>query len=276
MPKNIFPFAVQLIGFSEEEAAAFDEAFAVVRRKKYAYFRLVEDNLQDPDLYIACANQLQTLAVLAGLHLGEVRPALLAGTPAVELGYPRVDYPIRWPQMFTVLDELIEKRAHALARLEASGIVAVPERRRRSRLDIDLTDPAEYEKMRTKMPDDGVVLIVDRNPAFRDYLSDLLARQGVTVEWAGDEMTAVELCRRRPVSVVMINTTTPKVDPYRLCWGIKDKDAPFKTAVIFLISKPFEYDAEQARYVGAEGFLHKPLASHQVIAVLKKYLPFGR
>jgi len=276
MFSQTFPFAVRLIGFSPEEEAGFDERFATKQGKGYGYFRLLQDNLQDPDLYIANAGLLKALVTLADLRPSDVRPAMLVGTPAVDLPYPRVQSPIQWPQLFETLDDLVEKRADALSRLEASDVVTVPERRRRDRLDIDLTDPAEYEKMRARVPGNGAVLVVDKTPALRDYLSDLLARQKVPVLWVSDEYDAVDICKQEPVAVVMINTSTPGVDPYRLCWAIKEKDAPVRIAVVFLISKPFVYDLQQARYVGADGFLNKPLASHHLITVLKKFLPFHR
>lgn len=275
MISQTFPFAVRLIGFSPEEDACFDENFSIRQTWGYGYFRLVEDNLQDPDLYIANATQLKALVTLADLRPSDVRPAMLVGTPDVALPYPVVDNPIRWDQLFETLDELVEKRADALSRLEASDIVTVPERRRRDRIDLDFTDPAEYEKMRAKVPDNGVVLVVDKAPALRDYLSDLLVRQKVPVLWVNDEVAAVEVCKREPVAFVMVNTSTPGVDPYRLCWAIKEKDSPVRVAVVFLVSKPFVYDLQQARYVGADGFLNKPLASHHLVTVLKKFLPFA-
>jgi CheY-like chemotaxis protein len=276
MISQTFPFAVRLIGFTPEEEASFDENFAVRQGRGYGYFRLEEDNLQDPDLYVANAGQLKALVVLADLRPSEVRPAMLVGTPDVDLPYPRVDCPIRWEQLFETLDDLVERRADALSRLEASDVVTVPERRRRDRIDLDLTDPAEYEKMRAKVPENGAVLVVDKTPALRDYLTDLLARQKVRVLWVNEEVDAVEFCKSEPVAVVMINTSTPGIDPYRLCWAVKEKDSPVRIAVVFLVSKPFVYDLQQARYVGADGFLNKPLASHHLITVLKKFLPFSR
>jgi len=276
MTTPTFPFAVRLIGFSPEEETLFDENFTVRQGRGYGYFRLVEDNLQDPDLYIANGRQLKALVTLADLRPSGVRPAMLVGAPDVMLPYPVVDHPVRWEQLFGTLDNLVEKRADALSRLEASDIVTVPERRRRDRIDLDLSDPAEYEKMRARVPEKGAVLVVDKAPALRDYLSDLLARQKVRVLWVNDETGAVEICKREPVAVVMINTSTPGVDPYRLCWAIKEKDSPVRVAVVFLVSKPFVYDLQQARYVGADGFLNKPLASHHLVAVLKKFLPSAR
>lgn len=276
MSNQTFPFAVRLIGFSNQELEGFASAFESVRSRGYSYFHATEHNLQDPDLYVANADELKALVTLADLKPSDVRPALLVGRPAIELPYPRVGRPIHWNDMLDALDSLVEKRADALSRLEASDVVMVPERRRRDRLDIDLTDPAEYEKMRAKVPRNGMVLVVDKSPALRDYLADLFARQKVPVAWVSDEVEAVELCKQQAVAAVMVNTSTPGVDPYRLCWAIKEKDSPVKTTVIFLISKPFEYDVEQARYVGADGFLNKPLASHHLITALKKSLPHLR
>lgn len=275
MPNSPFPFAIRMIGFSEQESRDFDAVFATEQGKGYSYARLAEDNLQDPDLYIANAEQLKALATLVDLRPGDIRPALLIGTPGIDLPYPRVARPVQWHQLFEALDRLVEKRADALARLEASDVVVVPERRRRERLDLDLTDPAEYVKMRGKVPANGKVLVVDRNPALRDHLAELLRRHNVPVAWAGTESKAVELCQQ-PTAMVMINTSAPGVDPYSLCRSIRQQHPQVKIAVIFLVGKPFEYDLQLARHVGADGFMNKPLAPHHLMSVMKKFLPQAR
>jgi CheY-like chemotaxis protein len=275
MAQNLFPFAVRLIGFSGPDEAEFDAHFAS-RTDGYAYFRLDEHNLQDPDVYLADAAQSRALAWLSQLRPSVVRPALLVGSPAVAVPYPRHERPIRWPQLLATLDELMERRADALSRLQASDVVAVPERRRRERPDLDLADPAVYEKMRAKPVREGAVLVVDRNPAFRDYLAQLVERRRVPVAWAGTEQRAADVCRQQPVAMVMINTAAAGVDPYRLCREIKDNQAPERIVVVFLIDDAFVYDAAQASAAGADGYLNKPLAGHHLISVLKKFLPFVR
>ncbi|HZW13265.1 MAG TPA: response regulator [Noviherbaspirillum sp.] len=276
MSKRSFPFAVRLIGFSDEEIAAFDVAFATGGGKGYAYARLEEDNLQDPDLYIANAQRLQALLVLTELRPSAVRPALLVGNPSIDMPLPRVEWPIQCEKLFVVLDGLVEKRADALSRLEASDIVVVPERRRHDRPGLDLTDPAEYIKMRAKVPDDGMVLVVDKNPAFRDHLADILDRYHIPVKWAGTEAQAAELSQKHPTTMLLINTSTPDVDPYRLCWTVKEKYPSMKVSIVFLTSKPFVYDVEQARQAGVDGYLNKPVASKQLMSVLKRFLPLSR
>ncbi|HEX2530016.1 MAG TPA: response regulator [Burkholderiaceae bacterium] len=273
MPDFSFPFAVRLIGFSSEEDDHFAMRLSRKRNNGYGYFHLADDNLQDPDLYVVNAIELRALAVMSDLSVSDVRPVLLVGTPSIELPYPRIDRPIRWHKLFQSLDNLIEKRADTLSRLQASDIVSVSERRRGRRLDIDLTDSSEYARMRTARPNDGAIMVVDKNPALRAYLADLLKQHDIPVMWAPDGRKTVELCNRKHISVAIVNTSTPGIDPYQLCKMIRQASRVEKMMVIFLIGKSPAYDRVLAREAGADGFLNKPVARHHLVSVLKKFLP---
>jgi CheY-like chemotaxis protein len=273
MSNHSFPFAVRLIGFSKSETELFDAAFATDQGKGYGYLRLAEDNLKDPDFFVVNADELKALVTLSDLRPSAVRPAMLVGIPSVELPHPRVDKPIRWPVFFATLDALVETRADAHSRLDALDIVTVSERRRSDRVDLDLTDPSEYPRMRARMPDDVGVLIVDKSPAIHSYLADRLMRYGMPAAWANSEERAVAICEERSMAVVMVNTSTPAIDPYRLCKAIKQASLIERTIVIFLVGKPFVYDQDQAREAGVDGYLAKPLASVHLFSALKKFLP---
>lgn len=271
-----FPFAVRLLGFKPQEIEIFDATFALGQGKGSGYFRLVEDNLQDPDLYIADAEDLRALITLTDLRPSDIRPVLLVGTPLISMPYTRVERPIRWQRLFEALDTLIEKRADTLARLQASDIVSVPERRRRHRVDIDLTDPSEYHSKRTELPHGGAVLVIDKTPAFRDYIAEMLLRYQVEVLWASGEAEAEKACVRQRVSAVLINTSVADLDPYRLCQTVKAARPHDKMAVIFLVAKSGVYDTELARKAGADGFLTKPIAGHQLVSALKRFMRMPR
>jgi CheY-like chemotaxis protein len=273
MHAHNFPFAVRLIGFPEEEAGAIEASFAGEQGDGYGYCRLLEDNLQDPDLYLVNADELKALVTLSDLTPSEARPALLVGDPHVALPYPRLDRPLQRSRLFEALNKLVEKRADALSRLDASGIVSVPERRRRDRLDLDLTDPSEYQRMRRQVSNDGGILIVDKNPAFREHVSELLRRYNRPVAWVNEHNKAVNLCNSQNFAVVLINTSILAIDPYLLCEEIKLESRAKNTIVIFLIGKPFVYDLPQARHAGVDGFLNKPIATHHLLSALKKFLP---
>lgn len=273
---NSFPFAVRLIGFSPQETEIFDATFALGQGKGYGYFRLDDDNLQDPDMYIANASELKALLTLSDLRPSDVRPALLVGEPAIDVPYARIERPIRWHRMFDALDQLVEKRADALSKLEASDVVSVPERRRRDRVDIDLTDPEEYRKMRAQLIHGGAVLVVDKTPAFRDFVAELLARNKVEVLWASGEAEAEGACARQRVAVVMINTSMTEIDPYRLCNAVKSVRPNDRTSVIFLTPRLNGYDPVRARQAGFDGFLTKPVAGHHLVSALKKFMHLSR
>ncbi|MBI1889187.1 MAG: response regulator [Burkholderiales bacterium] len=271
MPSK-YPYAVRLIGFDDREADKLSAAFAADRERQYGYFRLEEDNLQEPDLFIANADDIRALAKLSYFSPSDIRPALLVGEPSIALPYPRIPRPWRLPAVFSELDILVERRAEALSRLEASAAVKVPERRRQERLDIDLTDPAEYENRR-RAPADGGVLVIDKTAMLRDFLLGVLKRYDCPVAWAREEEAAADYCKRQKVALVLINTSTPGVDPYRLSEQIKRMNAAHQTSVVMLTGKPFVYDAARARFAGCDGFLNKPLAVHHLVSLLKKFLP---
>jgi CheY-like chemotaxis protein len=273
MQVHSFPFAVRMIGFAEDEAEAIAASFAEEQGKGYGYFRLLEDNLQDPDLYLVNADELRALVTLSDLTPSEARPALLVGTPNLELPYPCVGRPLQHDRLLEALDALVERRADTLSRLGASGIVSVPERRRRDRLALDLTDPSEYERMRVRDATVGGILIVDKNPAFCEYVSELLVRFSVPVAWVSDENKALDLCGEHDIAVVLVNTSTPGIDSYGLCEEVKLVSDVRNMAVIFLVGKPFVYDVERARKSKVDGFMNKPIASHHLLSVLKKFMP---
>jgi len=275
MSANGFPFAVRVIGFKPQEIEIFDATFALGHGKGSGYFRLDDDNLQDPDLYIADAEDLRALVMLSDLRPSDVRPVLLVGAPLIPLPYPALERPIRWQRLFEALDELIEKRADLLARLEASDVVSVPERRRRGRVDIDLTDPAEYRRLRTDIPHGGAVLVVDKTPAFRDHIAELLLRQRVEVLWARGEAEAEGACARQRVAVALINTSLNEIDPYRLCHAIKHARPQDRTTVILLANRG-GYDAARGQAAGAEGYLTKPVGAHHLLNALKKFMHLPR
>lgn len=272
--KSSFPFAVRLIGFSSNVTARIGTHFAEGRSKGYSYFCLPEDNLQDPDIFLANANEGKALVALSYLGPSAVRPVLLVGTPEIELPHARIPSPINLSQLMKALDELIEKRADTLSRLEASDVVTVPERRRRDRLDVDLTNPGEYISMR-RPPVIGGVLIIDKNSLLSDYVAGLLARRKVPVNWADEEVAALEFCEKSKISLVMINTSTPKVDPYRFCEAVKTNIAE-RATVIFLVGKSFTYNQTLARQAGCDGFLNKPVTGNGLVSIFKKFLPQAR
>ncbi|WP_229414726.1 response regulator [Zemynaea arenosa] len=271
MQAKKYPFAVRLIGFEGTEGAQISAMLTLAPSLGPAYFCLLEDSLQEPDLYIANGSDVRSLAALAAANPSARQPALIVGAAAVDLPYEHIERPLDPGRLFVLLQRMVDQRADEIAKITARGLPDVPERRRRRRPDFDLTDPSDYLKMR-KTPPGGAVLIVDRGPSCRDHVARLLAPRKVEVEWTDSASAAIRLCDETPVSVVLVNTSTPEVDPYALCASIKGLAGAARIAVVFLVGSDFHYDPARARAVGVRGLLDKPIADRHLSATIKRLL----
>lgn len=269
MTTDRHPCAVRLVGFPPDAGRVLAQGLARAPADEPAYLCLSDDSLQDPDLYIANGTELKALAAIASLAAGDVRPALVLGATGVALPYPTLPLPVQWKDLYAELARLLARRKEVLAGLSASGQPLVPERRRRERLDLDLTDPTVYEKMR-KPRREGAVLCVDANAAFSEQLGQSLREFGTPVLWAVDGVAALALCRQQPVAVVLLDFAAPIIDHYLLCAQLRSEEA--QPEVIFLAQSAHGYDSTRARAAGAAGMLDKPLAQHQVQSVLRKFM----
>lgn len=263
--------AIRLFGLPPEEVIQIAAVVGKSRKDGPQYFCLHEDSLQEPDVIIANASELKAIQSLAAANPGPLKPGLVLGTSDVALPYPHLDTPMDEDELVQVLDRLVAERDKALAESNLRVLPVVPERRRRGRLDLDLTDPAVYESQR-RPPPIGAILIIDKAAAFRDHVAKLLASRGVAVEWTDSPAAAVRLCEETPVAVVMINTSTPDIDPYGLCATIKSQRGAQRTAVVLLTGGGFVYNESRAKAAGVRGLLDKPVSDRNLVAVLKKLL----
>jgi CheY-like chemotaxis protein len=292
-----YPFTIRLVGFAQTECAQLELLLAQAPATGPSYFCLHDDSLQEPDLYIADGGNPAALARLSCLPPGALQPILLIGGDGASCRrtLPR---PVDPGRLCKTLAELLDARVQAQAALAASGQCSLPERRRRPRLGPDTEAPAYYQHMR-QGPPDGAVLIIDKGGAFRDHVARVVhgklgapydagpgngsrpgaglpgsARPGGgrPVEWTDSCRAAVRLCDETPVSLVMINTCAPGIEPYSLSSAIKSQEGAGRTAVLFLVGQSFKYDSLRARDAGVRGLLDKPVADRHLVATFQKLL----
>jgi CheY-like chemotaxis protein len=265
------PFAVRLVGFAPAESAQIETILAQAPHAGPSYFCLHGDSLQEPDLYIADGDDPAALARLVAANPGPLQPALVVGGAPGQFALPRLTRPLDAWRVYEMLAELMVQRAQALALLGARGLPPVPERRRHPRLDVDLADPGDYDARR-QAPPSGAVLIIDKGGAFRDHVASVLGGRKLPIEWTDSAPAAVRLCDETPVSLVMINTSIPGIDPYALCGAIKAQGGAGRTPVVFLVSPAFHYDSVRARDAGVRGLLDKPVEDRHLVAALQRLL----
>lgn len=277
-----YPFTIRLIGFAPAECARLEYLLAQAPATGPSYFCLHDDSLQEPDLYIADGANPDALARLACLPPGALQPILLIGGDGAG-NWPTLSRPVDCAGLCTALAELLDSRVQAQALLAARGECSLPERRRRPRLGPDTEAPPYYQRMR-QGPPDGAVLIIDKGGAFRDHVARVVTNQlgagatnsnscgGRPVEWTDSSRAAVRLCDETPVSLVMINTCAPGIEPYSLSSAIKSQEGAGRTAVVFLVGQSFKYDSLRARDAGVRGLLDKPVADRHLVATFRKLL----
>ena len=264
--------AIRLLGFPPKEEETFRNVLAVAREKGYRYTCLLPGSIQDPDMYIVNAGNLPAMALLSDLHPGEAQPVLLIGKTELEFDFPVMPRPIRWRKILDVLDDIIDKRQLLLTTLSAQTVLSVHERRKHPRLDLDLTDPDVYQRMRKQPLARGGILIVDKDTQFREYVASIMDPYGIPVTLANDERSALLLDGNNQHALTFINTSTQGVDPYRLCDGLKRQNQGLKSAVVLLVDRHFEYKPELGQKVRCEGFLTKPISRKVILKTMKKYL----
>jgi CheY-like chemotaxis protein len=271
MQAKRFPFGVRLIGFSPGETAQITAALAQAPAGGPAYSCLLEASLQEPDFFIGNGDDLKAIADLVASSPGAVQPALVIGRAPADVSFPQLARPIDPQRLCELMGKLVDQRADAVAALSARGMPVVPERRRGLRLDLDLTDPAEYAAQR-QAPLDGAVLILDQRGALRDHIARLLGKGGRPVEWTDSPVAVCRLCEETPVALVLINTSMPGIDPYEVCARIKAMPEGERVAVVLLVGPSAPYDPARGAQAGVRGILDKPVADRHLLGALKRLL----
>lgn len=262
-------FAVRLIGFDRQEGSQLAAALADSSAAGPAYFCLLDESLQEPDVFLANGDDSAALEQLESARPCPVQPALVIGGAAEACRWPILAKPPDGVRLHVLLAQLMTRREQALGELAEPGRPLTLDRRRHARLGEEPV--ADIHSRRQPLPA-GAVLIIDKGGSFRDHVAEMLPARRAPVEWTDSAPAAVRLCDETPVSLVMINTSTPGIDPYALCSAIKAQGGAGRTAVVFLVSRNFAYDSGRARDAGVRGLLDKPVADRHLVAALHKLL----
>jgi CheY-like chemotaxis protein len=242
---------VRLLGFEPGERNDLDAILAQAHDGGPTYTCMADACLHEPDFYIADGDGPAGLAALTRANPGPVQPAMVVARAPSPLPFPHVARPFQQAQLHAALAGMVERRAQALALLRTC--TPVDERRRQG-------GPA------------GTVLILDNRGAFRDHVAGLLGERRIVIEWTDSLPAALKLCDETRVALVMIDTGTARADPYAACAAIKAQHGAFRTAVVLLCGRGFQFDHARGRDCGLRGVLAKPVGDRELVAVLNRLL----
>ncbi|MFP5393113.1 MAG: two-component system response regulator [Gammaproteobacteria bacterium] len=271
MSATKYPYAVRLMGFDAVERAEISEALLFAPPNGPSYSCLLDASLEEPDICVCNGDNVKAVAELNAVNIGPLCPVLVIGRGLADMPHSKLARPLDRQVLCARMAELVVKRNQALDALPAGTMPAVPERRRKPRLDFDLTDPAEYAAQR-RAPQEGAVLIVDQRPALREHLARLLGPRSRPVEYIDNAGAAVKLCTDTAVALVLVNTSMPGLDPYQLCADIKASPKGERIAVVLLVGPSFPYDEGRGRTARVRGTLDKPVRDRNLLCAVKKLL----
>ena len=123
--------------------------------------------------------------------------------------------------------------------------------------------------MPEKPPDQGLILIAERDQNVRGLQHHFLEQAGFAVEFVDDGQTAFERAVAIRPAVVVAEILIPKVDGLTLCRRLREEPA---TADMPIIIFSILAAATRASDAGADAFLRKPLVESVFVTTIQEMI----
>jgi DNA-binding response OmpR family regulator len=115
----------------------------------------------------------------------------------------------------------------------------------------------------------ALVLVVDDERALVELIVGYLEQEGYRVARAHDGRAALDLARRAPPDVVVLDLMLPEIDGLEVCRQLRTFADPY---VIMLTARAEEVDKLIGLAVGADDYLTKPFSPRELVARVKALL----
>lgn len=119
------------------------------------------------------------------------------------------------------------------------------------------------------------VLVVDDSSLVRLYYRDVLEKSGYDVDQAMNGLEAMERVLARPFDLLIVDVNMPKMDGFSFLRELRrSKSEAAALPALIISTEAGREDAEEARAVGANFYLVKPVSEADLrdhVAVLTGY-----
>lgn len=118
------------------------------------------------------------------------------------------------------------------------------------------------------------ILLVDDDPELSSLYQELLVGEGYQVETALNGETALEKISAGGYDLILLDIMMPKIDGLEILRKLKSMEPSPKNGKIVMLSALDQVQIiNEARRLGADGFLHKPdLTPEQFLDEIQNYL----
>jgi DNA-binding response OmpR family regulator len=119
------------------------------------------------------------------------------------------------------------------------------------------------------------ILVVEDDAPLRDTLAYNLRAEGYHVLTASDGVTALEIARQRPVSLVLLDLMLPRLDGLEVCRQLRSRPETAEIAILMLTARIQEMDKVVGLELGADDYVTKPYAWNELRARIRALLRRG-
>jgi CheY-like chemotaxis protein len=116
------------------------------------------------------------------------------------------------------------------------------------------------------------ILVVDDDPVARRAISGSVQLVFGRPDNADSGEAAVELAGRDSFDLIFLDVCMPGLDGFAACSKIRETATNGSTPIVFVTSKNSQNSRSQAIAVGGNGFIPKPVLSHQIIVAALTFI----
>ncbi len=113
------------------------------------------------------------------------------------------------------------------------------------------------------------ILVVEDEDTLREAVAYSLSRQGYAVETAGDGKAALDLARRTPPDLVILDLMLPVLDGFEVCRILRQE---MNIPIVMLTARDEELDRVLGLEIGADDYITKPFSMRELMARVKAQL----
>jgi DNA-binding response OmpR family regulator len=115
-------------------------------------------------------------------------------------------------------------------------------------------------------------LVIDDEEDYRVIISEVLGGAGYEVRAAGDGAEGLELLKRAPADVVLVDWMMPKMDGEQFCRAMRAELGLKAIPVIMLTVKQTADEELEALHFGVDDFVVKPFKAQELLARVRAVL----
>ncbi len=116
------------------------------------------------------------------------------------------------------------------------------------------------------------ILVVEDEPLILDLITILLERAGHEVVRAATAEEGLSLAGCRAPDLVLMDIALPGIDGFAATRILKSSPATSGVPVVALTAQAMRADAEEAKRAGCDGFIAKPISTHEFLEQVEAHL----